>query len=270
MTTQTTTRGEAASRSIGGRRAAIRQRTLRNDAWWAYPASVWLGLGLFTAYGIWVAFVNQDYFVKPYLSPFYSPCIANHCVDDLYPHFVPAPANFSPALIILAFPGLFRATCYYYRKATYRAFFGSPPACAVAEPAKRYSGEMSFPFSGMNLHRYTWYFAVLLVGILSYDAAEAFLFPQGVGIGVGTGVLVINAILIAGYTFGCHSCRHIPAGRINNFSKHPVRYRMWNLVSKLNARHEEWAWASMLWIALADLYIRLVAAGVFNDPHWIF
>ncbi len=90
------------------------------------------------------------------------------------------------------------------------------------------------------------------------------------GIGVGTVVLVINAVLIAGYTFGCHSCRHITAGRLNSFSKHPIRYRFWTLVSKLNARHEEWAWASMIWIALADLYIRLVSAGVFNDPHWIF
>lgn len=256
--------------TIGGRRALITERTLRRDAWWRYPLAIWIGLGGFTAYAIYVAFVNNNYWVEPYISPFYSPCISNHCVDSVYLHFVPAPANFSPALIILAFPGLFRASCYYYRKATYRAFFGSPPACAVGEPARRYSGEMAFPFTGMNFHRYTWYVAVIFAGLLTYDAVLAFDFPKGWGIGVGTIMLVINAVLICGYTFGCHSCRHITAGRINNFSKHPLRYRMWGLVSVLNRRHEEWAWASMIWIALADLYIRLVAAGVFNDPHWIF
>jgi len=41
---------------------------------------------------------------------------------------------FSPALLILAGPLGFRATCYYYRKAYYRAFFLDPPACAVGEP----------------------------------------------------------------------------------------------------------------------------------------
>ena len=49
--------------------------------------------------------------------------------------------------------------------------------------------------------------------------------------GVGSVVLVINAVLIAGYTFGCHSCRHITAGKINSFSKHPIRYKFWQLVS---------------------------------------
>ena len=28
----------------------------------------------------------------------------------------------------------FRGTCYYYRKAYYRAFFWDPPACAIEEP----------------------------------------------------------------------------------------------------------------------------------------
>ena len=37
----------------------------------------------------------------------------------------------SPAFLILWGPGLFRLTCYYYRKAYYRSFWGAPPACAV-------------------------------------------------------------------------------------------------------------------------------------------
>ena len=37
----------------------------------------------------------------------------------------------SPAWLILIFPLSFRFTCYYYRKAYYRAFALNPPACAV-------------------------------------------------------------------------------------------------------------------------------------------
>jgi hypothetical protein len=51
----------------------------------------------------------------------------------------------SPAILILIFPLGFRMTCYYYRKAYYRSFWLSPPACAVAEPHKRYSGRDPLP-----------------------------------------------------------------------------------------------------------------------------
>ncbi len=39
------------------------------------------------------------------------------------PGFVTAP------MLVLWIPLGFRATCYYYRKAYYRAFFFDPPAC---------------------------------------------------------------------------------------------------------------------------------------------
>jgi len=39
----------------------------------------------------------------------------------------------SPAFLILSGPGLFRLTCYYYRKAYYRSFWLAPPACAVPD-----------------------------------------------------------------------------------------------------------------------------------------
>ena len=77
---------------------------------------------------------RRDYYAAPYLSPFYSPCLSD-CVEgasDFGQPFSWFPL--SPALIILIFPLGFRMTCYYYRKAYYRAFWLSPPACAVAEP----------------------------------------------------------------------------------------------------------------------------------------
>ena len=65
-------------------------------------------------------------------------------------------------------------TCYYYRKAYYRAFWFSPPACAVPEPHKSYSGETRFPLIIQNVHRWFWYAAVVVGVILTYDVVLAF------------------------------------------------------------------------------------------------
>ena len=65
-----------------------------------------------------------------------------------FPPFIPL------ALLVLPFLLGFRLTCYYYRRAYYRAFWQSPPACAVAEPHAKYTGETSFPLIFQNLHRY--------------------------------------------------------------------------------------------------------------------
>jgi hypothetical protein len=261
-----------------GPRAAIGARTLRQDRWWVQPVIIAVGFAAFVAYSTWAAFDhhvvastgNRIFYADPYLSPFYSPCFTNGCPDQIAWGQVHLWNWLSPAIYILIVPLSFRATCYYYRKAYYRSYWLSPPACAVAEPHSKYSGETRFPLILNNIHRYTWFLAVALAGILTYDAVLAFDFHGSFGVGVGTFVLVVNALLIIGYTFGCHSCRHITAGRLNHFSKHPVRYRLWGLVSKLNAKHQQWAWASLIWVAVADGYVRLVASGTIHDFHHIF
>ena len=102
-----------------------------------------------------------------------------------------------------------------------------PPACAVAEPHRRYSGETRFPLVLQKLHRYFFLAGVLFTAILSYDAALAFDFAGHLGMGLGTLILLVNAALIWGYTLGCPSCRHIIGGRLRSFSRHPVCYRLW-------------------------------------------
>jgi hypothetical protein len=63
------------------------------------------------------------------------------------------------------------------------------------------------------------------------------------------------------------ACRHAVGGRINHFSRHPIRYRAWTFVSRLNPYHGNFAWASLAWVALTDLYVRLVAGGAITDPR---
>src|SRR4029077_2850145 len=115
-----------------------------------------------------------------------------------------------------------------------------------------------------------WYFAVIFAGILTWDAVLGFDFGGSFGIGVRRAVLLVTAVSIWGHTLCWPSCRHITAGRINNFSKHPVRFKFWGFVSKLNGKHMQWAWASLVWVAVSDLYIRLVSNGTFHDYHHIF
>ncbi|MFC7817516.1 MULTISPECIES: hypothetical protein [unclassified Streptomyces] len=253
-------------------RAAIRAPHLRTDRWWLAPAATAAGLLAFVVYSTWRAFAGADYYAAPYVSPFYSPCLAENCEPmRAGPNWEVFGSwwGISPAIIILVFPLGFRLTCYYYRKAYYRAFWASPPACAVAEPHKRYSGETRFPLILQNVHRYFFYAALLVALILTYDTVLAFRdedYAWG-HMGLGTLVFLVNIVLIWAYTLSCHSCRHIVGGKLKHFSRHPVRYRMWQWAGKLNARHMQLAWASLVSVALADFYVYLVASGAFDDPR---
>ena len=39
----------------------------------------------------------------------------------------------------------------------------------------------------------------------------------------------------------------------------------WGIVSKLNARHMQYAWVSLFTVAFADLYVFLLATGTISD-----
>jgi len=268
-------------RLLGDQRGeVIPGATLRTDTWWLLPATVVLVLGAFIVYSTWAAFQNAHYFYAPYLSPFYSPCISKSC---LHPTFgvglpdisMPIIGIVSPAFLILWGPGLFRLTCYYYRKAYYRSFWLTPAACAVPDAKRGYTGETRFPLIFQNLHRYAWYVAVIFIVLLTWDAVLAFRFPMPdgshrLGIGVGTLVMWVNVILLAGYTFSCHSCRHVCGGHVDVFSRAKTRYRVWHFFTRLNENHPAFAWLSLFSVGLTDLYIRLVAMGVIRDLRIVF
>jgi len=233
--------------------------TERRDLWWVELLPVVTVLSAFGIYATWRAFEGKFYEWGPYLSPFYSPLI------DPQHHWWPL----SPAILILGGPLGFRATCYYYRKAYYRAFFLDPPACSVGEPGKRaYRGETAFPFILQNAHRYFFYLSVVFLVFLWHDAVRAFFFPDGFGVGVGTAIMLVNIILLTTYVFSCHSLRHLAGGKLDCFSCTafgPPRHTAWRWVSVLNERHMLWAWLSLFSVGLTDLYIRSVSAGLIKD-----
>jgi hypothetical protein len=234
-------------------------QTQRRDAWWTEGIPVIILLGGFGIYATFRAFEGAYYWSDPYLSPFYSPLI------DASHRWWP----WSPALLILLFPLGFRVTCYYYRKAYYRAFLLDPPACAVGERAHRnYRGETSFPFILQNIHRYFLYGAVVFLIFLWADAVRAFWYQGHFFIGVGTLVLLVNIIFLTLYLFSCHSLRHLVGGKLDCFSCtafNKSRHGAWKKASWLNEHHMLFAWISLITVGFADFYVRMVASHMITD-----
>jgi len=252
-------------------RAAIAEKTLRPDRWWVPVLVTGAILVFFIVYATVRVFMNRWYWVDDfhYLTPIYSPCFSESCVpgSSHFGTFLPKMWPVIPiSALTLAAVGGFRVTCYYYRKAGYRSLWASPQACAVREPHKKYSGETRFPLIVMNYHRYFFYAASLLLLVNTYDAVLAFHGRDGgFGIGLGTIIIWINVAMLAGYTLSCHACRHVMGGRLKHFSQHPLRYRMWTLVSKLNGKHGTFAMASLVTVITTDFYIMALSANWFSD-----
>jgi hypothetical protein len=261
-------------------------QTTRSDAWWMQPIAVFLGFSAFIVYSTWSAFQGTDsghtYFWyggangggANYLSPFYSPQLFGSTdhpgIFGVSPPGWPGWLPFSPAFLIVWIPAGFRFTCYYYRGAYYKAFWLDPVACSVGEPRKTYLGERYLPLILQNVHRYFLYLALVFIFILGRDAYDALWFTdatgvQHFGIGVGSLVLIVNVVLLAGYTLGCHSLRHLVGGFLDAKSKVSACASCYNAVSCLNRRHMMWAWLSLFWVGFADVYIRLCAMGVWHD-----
>src|SRR5215212_3038620 len=160
-------------------------QTARRDAWWATPAAVFTVLSAFIVYATWAAFQGQHYTYGPYLSPFYSPEFygpSPHAWFGTLPSWWPNWLPYSPAFLILWAPAGFRFTCYYYRGAYYKAFWADPPACAVGEPRKGYTGENGAPLIIQNIHRYFLYLALLVLVFLWSDVYKALWFADAAGV----------------------------------------------------------------------------------------
>lgn len=276
-------------------------KTDRIDDWWKSPAAMAAYLGIMIAYSTWRGFMESDLWIfsqfgasscanweaaqafaevstcqtmaienhgSHVLSPLYSPL--------LFPRSTWIPKEFwwmSPAMFILIFPAGFRATCYYYRKAYYRAFFQNPTGCAVSKPWNDYKGETGL-LVVQNLHRYFMYAALAYLPILSYDVWLSLNFhdpntgSHSWGMTVGTLVIALNVFLLAGYTFSCHAFRHIFGGGANDWTSSAIarlKHRIWLFSTKLNEHHKDWALYSLFWVMFADLYIWMCAEGIWTD-----
>ncbi|HEX6274329.1 MAG TPA: hypothetical protein VFZ53_14910 [Polyangiaceae bacterium] len=262
---------------VGGHRDDF-GATTRTDAYWVGPLLTAAGLTLFFGYLTFRAFQATHVWYDPYISPVVAPPVltpesgypgavpVEHAWFGAFPQWWPSFLPQSPAFFIPALAMAFRFTCYYYRKAYYRAFAMSPPACAVRGVHRTYRGETALLIF-QNLHRYALYGALFLLVCLWYEAFASFFKGGEFGVGVGTFVMVMNAALLSGYTFGCHSFRHLIGGRTDCMScgESTLSYKAWKGASFFNGQHMLWAWMSLVWVVFTDLYIQLVSRGVITD-----
>lgn len=236
---------------------AIGAAPRRGSPWWLAPATVVLALSGFMLYGLWSVLIAGRAEAGPYLSPFFSPRL-----PDIW--------RLSPALLVLPVPLAFRASCYHYRKAYYRSFFRHPPACARAEAAGRqYAGDSRLPYSLNHLHRFALYLSLPVLLFLWVDAGLSLVDHGRPHLGVGSLLMLLNVVLLSGYTFGCHSLRHLVGGGLDCFSAARcgrMRLGAWRRVSILTVDHGIWAWASLAGVVAVDVYIRLVQHGL-ADLH---
>ena len=247
--------------------------TNRRDSWAVYPIlqaivfSVCAGYLTFSGV-LWGPLFGPQYVeADGYLSPLFSPLI-------LFPDM---PAWLSPGLLILWIPIGFRATCYYYRKAYYRFYFADPPGCAVGEPTahRKFALENAFPFILQNLHRYMLYLAFIPLFFLWIDVVHGFANFDEAGaarprLGFGGVLLLLNTVLLTGYSLSCHSLRHLVGGRVDCFSctrARRIRYSLWQRLTDFNRNHMWWAWTSLITVTFADIYVRALQAGLFTDPQ---
>ncbi len=239
--------------------------TQRRDHWWLRPSATLTAFILFILYGTWAAFQTPLNEVGPYVTPFESPNLPKLFPGVFAPNFILTSILLTPAMLILWGPGAFRFTCYFCRLSYYRSVMGDPPACSVGEWKRSYKGEQGF-FRVNNLHRYFFYIILIFVAFHWFHFASAFWMPgEGPGIGVGTLVTGFDTVALTMYVGGCHALRHLGGGNVNRYPTGSLRYRVYQLISRANAHHGLWFWLSLGSVALADIYVRLLAHHVITD-----
>ena len=78
----------------------------------------------------------------------------------------------------------------------------------------------------------------------------------------------MNASLLAAYSFGCHSFRHLFGGRLDCFtcdSPARVQHGALKFGTWFNERHMQIAWISLGFVMFTDVYIRCVSNGIIPD-----
>jgi len=235
-------------------------------AWWIEPALTVVCYTAFVVYASWSVFSGTVVFFDPYVSPFFSTWLGFGLIR------VPIIGLLIPFLAVI--PLGLRGTCYYYRKSYFRSFFWAPPACAIQELKRgKYRGETRFPWVLNNYHRYFLLLSLVVLVFLWADVIRAFSYHGHFFIGLGSLVMLTNVVLLSLYSLTCHSFRYLMGGRIDAFSR--VRgglfwQRITMTLNRFNPSHGAFAWYSMFSVALTDVYIRLLIAGVLHEPRLIF
>ncbi len=175
---------------------------------------------------------------------------------------------YAPTVLVVPIAGLFRLTCYAYRKDYHRHVFNHPNACGINirgdSMTRDYSGETKF-FRVENLHRYFLYVGILILPFFYYDFYISLIYSGSFVLRLGSLLLLLNAVALTLWAASCHALRHLIGGRTDCYGcafAGSQRKSLFNWQSILNGHHEFFAWFSLLTIIFVDLYLRGLAAGM--------
>ena len=97
------------------------------------------------------------------------------------------------------------------------------------------------------------------------DAIQGYRFKDGFHVNLGSLILTAKVFFLGGYTFSCHSLRHLIGGRNDELSNKPLQCAAYNACSALNKRHMFFAWASLIVVGFSDIYVRMLSMGKWTD-----
>ena len=217
--------------------------TMRRDAWWVQPLLIFLALGAFIVYSTWAAFQGRTITPGPTSRRSIrrrSLAIRRTAGSDRSPAGGRVAAVFAGAADPLG-AGAVPADLLLLSRRLLQGVLGRPARLRGGRAAEELprrafvSADHAECASLLSLSR-----AASSV-FLAHDVWKALWFADPAtgtrrfGIGVGTLVLAVNVVLLGGYTFGCHSLRHLVGGFLDEPSKAPLCHKAWRCVSCLTA-----------------------------------
>lgn len=250
--------------------------TAARTAWWATPAAQLTGLVILLGWAAWSAFQGEHVLYleggRRYLSPFHSPWML--------------PAGW-PTLLVLAFPLGFRFVCWLEERARWHAV-RAVPAGARADTPEAHGARPGL----RRLHHVLLALSIVYLASLWNDAGHALLFEDRdgdrvPGIALGSVVILLGVLTVTLYTAACVLAdarfrsgasgaaetqgplaeaagsvedEAVPAGLEEETAP------AWDFRAWLADHRAHLAWASVIALCLADLYVRMVSMGVFADP----
>jgi len=176
---------------------------------------------------------------------------------------------YSPTILIIPIPTLFRLTCYAYRKDYHRHLFEHPLGCSNAtrgeKQTRKYTGERNAIFQLWNLHRYFLYAGLLILPFFYYDVFHSLTYSGGFVLRLGSLILLANTLIVTAWTLSCHAFRHVVGGNIDCYScvyGGKTRKSVFDIQSWWNSHHEAIAWISLITFFMTDLFLRALQAGL--------
>ena len=191
--------------------------TMRADVWWTQPLLVFLGLSIFIVYSTWAAFQGHElFFWQLPLAILLAGNFWRFAAQLVWAEadLVAGLANFFSGATRSLGAGRISAHLLLLPRRLLQSLLGRSAGMHRRRAAQNLSGANVRFRSSCKTFIATFSISRCCSFSSRLRCLESDVVPirTDFGIGVGTIVLAINVVLLGGYTFGCHSLRHLVGG----------------------------------------------------------